>query len=435
MIAGLYGAHVEERRRRAEAACAAAGFDGMVIHSGSPFTYYADDQDAPFRRTPHFAAWTPLAGPHHLLHVRPGAKPVLVRVAPEDYWYEQAPLGTPYWAEAFEIRETPDAAAAWKELKLSARTAYVGDAPDAARAAGVAEAAINPKELLARLDWDRSYKTPYEVACLEAATRKAARGHLAAKAAFLGGASELEIHHAYVVAAGCVDHELPYGSIVALDEKGAILHYENKRSTRNGRVLLIDAGALEAGYGSDITRTWTTHDCDPTFVALVEGVDRLQLELCRRVKPGLKYLDLHHAAHGMIADLLHELGVLKKGGAAALEAGLTLPFFPHGLGHFLGIQVHDVAGRQTASEGGVTPPPAHYPYLRTTRVVEPGMCFTVEPGVYFIPMLLRAYRSGPKADLIDWSLVDRLTPCGGVRIEDNLVVTADGHRNLTRPCI
>src|SRR5262245_46031927 len=95
----LYADHVAERQRTVEAALQASGFDALVISSGKPFTYFADDQDAPFRETPHFAHWVPLRGPSHLLLVRPGTKARLVRVAPEDYWYEQAPLGTPFWAD------------------------------------------------------------------------------------------------------------------------------------------------------------------------------------------------------------------------------------------------------------------------------------------------------------------------------------------------
>jgi Xaa-Pro dipeptidase len=431
----LFAAHVAERRTKAEAALAACKYDALVVQAGAPFTYFADDQDAPFRRTPHFAHWTPLAGPFHLMHVRPGKKPRLVRVAPEDYWYEQSPLGNPFWADAFEIVEVADEAKAWKALELGGRTAYLGDRAAAATAAGISAADVQPKDLLARLDWDRSFKTAYEIDRLTAATHKAVRGHLAAKAAFLAGESEREIHTAYVDAVGCVDHELPYGSIVALNEKGAILHYEGKRDVRHGKVLLIDAGALAEGYGSDITRTWCAPECDPRFVALVDGVDALQRELCARVRPGLAYLDLHHAAHVMIADLLHRLGWIKKSGEEAVKLGLTYPFFPHGLGHFLGIQVHDVAGRQTAPEGGVTPPPPQYPYLRTTRTIAEGQVFTVEPGVYVIPMLLRPLRTGPTAAHFDWALIDAMAPYGGVRIEDNLVVTASGHRNLTRPAL
>lgn len=428
-----YREHVATRQRTTEKALAGAGFDAVVIQSGTPFTYFVDDMDAPFHPTPHFAHWVPLEGPFHLLLVRPGKKPRLVRVAPEDYWYEQAPLGEPFWLEEFDLVGVPDAESAWKQVALGPRTAYVGDRPADAQRHGLAATACNPESLVKRLDWERSTKSTYEVACLEAAQVTAARGHLAARDAFLAGASELEIHHAFVRAAGATDDDLPYATIVALDEKGATLHYHKKRPTRDGRVLLADCGTQVHRYASDVTRTWTSPRADPTFVGLVAALDRVQKELCALVKPGLAYPALHHTAHVKIADVLHDAGLIRARGEDAVKLGLTLPFFPHGLGHFLGLQVHDVSGRQSTYEGGTTPPPSVYPYLRTTRTIAEGQVFTIEPGIYFVDMLLRPLRTGPTRDLIAWKDVDRLASHGGIRIEDDLLVTHDGHRNLTRP--
>ncbi len=432
MVSKHYAAHVAERRKKLDAALATAGFDGVVIQAGAPFTYFADDQDAPFKPTPHFAHWTPLDGPAHLLHLQAGKKPRLARVAPEDYWYEQAALGNPYWASEFDLVEAPDVERAWRELTIRGRTAYIGDRQEEATAHGILRDALNPLELTSRLDWDRAYKTEYEVDCLAAASKLGVRGHAAAERAFREGASELQIHQTYVEAVGCTDKDLPYESIVGLDEKGAILHYCGKRKTGGGRVLLIDVGAQVNHYASDITRTWTTEKADPVFQSLVAGMEKLQQELCAEVKPGMPYLDLHASAHAKIGDLLHRVGVLKVSGPEAIQRGVTSPFFPHGLGHFLGIQVHDVGGRQKSPEGGTVPPPREFPFLRTTRKVEVGQVFTIEPGLYFIEMLLRPHRTGVTKDLFDWSLVDRLTPHGGIRIEDNVLVTKGGHRNLTR---
>jgi Xaa-Pro dipeptidase len=431
----LYAEHIAARQRTTEAALAACGFDALVISSGAPFTYFVDDQDAPLHETPHFAHWVPLRGPHHLLLIRPGHKPRLVRYCPEDYWYEQGPLPENFWVDDFDFHEARTREEAWKLVATAGRVAYIGDESEAARAAGVADSGCNHAELTARLDWERSFKSAYEVGCMEEAEKIASWGHRAALAAFDKGGSELEIHHAYLTAVGCTEADLPYGTIIAHDEKGAILHYTGKRTQRNGRVLLIDAGARYLGYCSDITRTWTRKDCDPLFRELVKGLDKLQLELCERVTPGLPYPELQRAAHILIGELLRELGVLKTSGEAAFAMGLTKPFFPHGLGHFLGIQVHDLSGRQAEPRGGMAPPPAHSPFLRTTRTIAEHQVFTIEPGVYFIEMLLREHRVGPNSSYIDWALVDRLAPFGGVRIEDNVLVTAAGHRNLTRPHI
>jgi Xaa-Pro dipeptidase len=431
----LYAEHIAARQKTTEAALAACGFDALVLSSGAPFTYFADDQDAPLHENGHFAHWVPLRGPHHLVVVRPGTKPRLVRVAPEDYWYEQAPLGSPFWADDFDLHEVGTPEEAWKLAASAGRVAYIGDEPERAQAAGVAAAACNPETLVARLNWERAYKSEYEVACLEEAEKMASWGHRAALAAFDQGASELEVHHAYLAAVRCTEAELPYPTIIGHDEKGAILHYTGKRMQRDGRVLLIDAGARHLGYCSDITRTWTRKECDTRFRHLVKGMDKLQLELCDKVVPGLPYPDLHAAAHVLIGDLLHELGILRVTGEEAFDQGLTSPFFPHGLGHFLGIQVHDVGGRQKEPAGGIVPPPAKSPYLRTTRKIEEQHVFTIEPGCYFIEMLLRPHRNGPKAECFDWKQIDELTEFGGIRIEDNVLVTASGHRNLTRPHI
>ena len=431
----MYAEHLALRRARADAIVDSLAPAGMLLAAGTPFRYHADDQHAPFRTNAHFAHWLPLTGSGHLLVVKPGRRPRLVRVTPRDYWHWHAgaaPEAEREWAQHFDIVEVADAEAAWRAVEVTPGTAYVGDRPDEALHHGVAPAGINPADLLARLDWDRACKTPYEIACMEQAQVHAARGHVAARAAFEAGASERAIHHAYVAAVGCVDHELPYESIIALDDHAATLHYTPKTSRADARVLLIDSGASERGYASDITRTWTRAGCDPLFEELRVAMDAVQRSLCELVRPGVPYLDLHLAAHRRIGDLLHALGILAVGGDAAFERGLTAVFFPHGLGHFLGLQVHDVGGRQSASQGGETPPPAAFPSLRTTRTLEPGHVVTIEPGVYFIDMLLEPLRASAAARDVDWRLVERLSPFGGVRIEDDVLVTEDGHRNLTR---
>jgi Xaa-Pro dipeptidase len=428
-LAPLFARHVERLKAETERALAEAGFDSLVVSSGVPFTYFADDRDAPFEPAPHFAHWCPLGGPHHLLHVVPGEKPRLVRHAPEDYWYEQGGVTEPFWLEAFRFEEAEGIEAAWRALGRPARAAYVGNETDRAAAAGLA---TNPTALTSRLDWVRSYKDEYEVRSIEEATARGARGHRAAREAFAAGASELEIHQAFVRGVACTEAELPYTTIVALDEKGATLHYERKRSSRNGKVLLLDAGAQVRRYACDITRTRIASALDPRFVELVRRVDALEQELVRAATPGRPYLEVHLEAHRGVARILADLRLVRVDAEEALANGLTHPFFPHGVGHHLGIQVHDVAGRLADPSGTPAPPPKEHPYLRNTRTIEPGHVFTIEPGIYFIPMLLRPFRSGKDAAAFDWGAIDALTALGGVRIEDNVVVTASGPRNLTR---
>jgi Xaa-Pro dipeptidase len=428
-LAELFLDHLEVRLAYAEKALAAHGFDCLVISSGTPFTYFADDQDAPFNTVPHFRHYCPLTGPHHVLKLQPGRKPLLVRYAPEDFWYEQQPLESPFWLAGFDLVEAPSLEAVWAAVGKSPRGAYIGDEPDPARAAGLEP---NPAGLTAFLDWGRSYKTAYEVHCLEAATVRGAKGHRAARKVFLAGASELVIHYAFVEAVESLEFELAFPSIVALNEKGATLHYENKRGVRQGRNLLLDCGARTLGYASDITRTTTAPGCDPRFVALVAGMENNQKALAAAVTPGMPFGDLHHLSHLKLAALLKEHGILDADPEQAVELGLTRPFYPHGLGHHLGIQVHDVAGKLAGPDGSFAPPPPRHPSLRTTRKIEPGHVITIEPGCYFIPMLLRPFRENGQGQRFNWKLIDALSPCGGIRIEDDVLVTATGSRNLTR---
>ena len=108
--------------------------------------------------------------------------------------------------------------------------------------------------------------------------------------------------------------------------------------------------------------------------------------------------------------ILSDLRLVRVSAEEALAKGYTHPFFPHGVGHHLGIQVHDVAGRQADPSGTPAPPPKEHPYLRNTRTIEPGHVFTIEPGIYFIPMLLRPFRSGPDAAAFDWERDRRAHP-------------------------
>ena len=427
--ATLFSRHVAHLQSETERALEATGYASLVISSGAPFTYFADDQDAPFRATPHFRHWCPLDGPHHLLHVAAGRRPRLVRCAPEDYWYEQGGVTETWWQGAFEYQEAPSVEAAWAALGRPANAAYVGNEGGRAAAAGLAD---NPASLVARLDWTRSFKDAYEIARIEEATVLGARGHRAARKAFASGASEMEVHQAYLEAVGTTEAALPYPTIVAIDEKAATLHYERKRSERDGRLLLLDAGAAAYGYASDITRTTPSGGCDTRFAALIGRMDALELELASASRPGRPYLDVHLEAHRGVARIATELGILRVSAEEAFDKGLTHPFLPHGVGHHLGVQVHDVAGRQRDASGGTVPPPPQHPFLRNTRTIEPGHVFTIEPGFYFVPMLLRPFRSGEHASAFNWPLIDELTPFGGVRVEDNILVTASGPRNLTR---
>jgi Xaa-Pro dipeptidase len=194
--------------------------------------------------------------------------------------------------------------------------------------------------------------------------------------------------------------------------------------------MLIDAGAQYRGYAADVTRTHAAES--GAFADLIAAMDALQQRLCARVRPGVAYPDIQLEAHRLIAELLHATGIIRCAPDVAVETGLSAVFFPHGVGHLLGLQVHDVGGFMASEQGGSIPRPPGHPYLRLTRVLEAGVVVTIEPGIYFIDLLLAAARGDSRGRNIDWAKVDALRPLGGIRIEDDVVARDPGPENLTR---
>ncbi|MBB6241291.1 Xaa-Pro dipeptidase [Rhodanobacter sp. MP1X3] len=428
-LASLYPDHLNTLRERADKALALAGFDHLLIAAGMPLRKFLDDQDQPFVASPHFKHWLPLTdAPGSWIVYTPGSKPKLIFLQPRDYWHVVPDVPQGYWIEYFDIVIVRTAVEAVAQLP-SGRRAVIA----AGYAAMDSVEANNPQVLLDYLHWYRSYKTPYELELMREASRLGTRAHRAAEQAFRAGESEFGIHMAYLAAAHQNDAELPYASIVALNEHGAVLHYTNFDRTppAQSRSFLIDAGASAAGYASDITRTYAGSNASE-FQALIDSVDVAQQSFVAKVRAGQSYSELHIHAHHMLAEVLREHGFIRMSAESAVTSGVTGAFLPHGLGHPIGLQVHDVAGFQQNERGGTISHPDGHPYLRMTRVLEPGMVVTIEPGLYFIDMLLAELRDKPVSADIDWARVDAFRQYGGIRIEDDVVCTDGAPENLTR---
>ena len=429
-----FGPHLAALCERTARALNACGFTGLLVHSGSALTVFEDDRTYPFVAHAPFKVWVPLAdAPDSYIWFEPGSRPKLILSQPRDYWYKPADLPRGYWVRHFDVRPVADGAGARAALPADlSGAAYIGDATPEIAAWG--PAAVNPRTLMRTLDYDRAAKSPYELACLRAANRLGARGHLAAARAFETGASEFEIELEFIAACGLREQELPYNPIIALNEGGAVLHYQvlDRHPPRERHSLLIDAGAQFAGYASDITRTHANQDAD--FRALIARMDELQQRLCAGVRAGVDWRDVHLRAHEETGRLLEAADLVRCSGEEAVATGVTRVFLPHGIGHLLGIEVHDVGGFMKArGEGEDIPRPEGHPYLRLTRTLEPGFVVTMEPGIYFIPQLLEAARAdAAQASRINWPRVAGLMKFGGIRIEDDLAITASGCENLTR---
>jgi Xaa-Pro dipeptidase len=428
----LFASHLETVQKRSADALAKTGYDALLIHAGTPPLIFLDDHHLPFKAHAPFKVWAPLNdAPDSFVYFTPGKKPQLLVHQPIDYWHKSPELPRTYWSSGFEILSCPtrEATRAILPRDLS-RTAFIGVPFNELLSWGVGT--INPEHLLAQLDFARASKTPYEIACLSEANRLGALGHVAAEKAFRAGASEFEIGLAFMAACGHRERELPYNPIIALNEGGAVLHYQVQQRTRPQRLhsLLIDAGAEFGGYASDITRTHSHHDAE--FAALIRRFDELQLALCAQVKVGLDWRDFHQESYRAISEFLREAGLITVSADEAVDSALTSVFYPHGIGHLLGLQVHDVGGTQKDSTGGTIERPYNHPFLRLTRKLEDGCVVTVEPGFYLIDQLLNEAKLKPIGRMIDWQRVEQLKPFGGIRIEDNVVARPGASENLTR---
>jgi Xaa-Pro dipeptidase len=419
-----YREHVDYLQRGYESALAAAGFDAVILCSGAPTSKNRfDDQSWPLNPTPAFLHWAPLFEADAFVVVAAGNRPKLVRTVVDDYWETVAPPESDHFWSAFEVVEVASGHAgdALPSGNVAVITRDPGNAP---------VGAVNPPALLAALDALRTRKTAYEIDCLAEASARAVRGHRHIEEVFYAGEpSELELHLAYLEASGQDDPTTPYKNIVALGAHTAVLHYVAYQRERvaGDTSLLVDAGARRLGYGSDITRTYVRGGgaAARRFGDLVARMNQLQQDVCKRIRPGLEYEALHDDSHRLLAQVMIDLGIGRGSADALVERGVTRALFPHGLGHSLGVVVHDVGMK-------LRPPRPENQFLRNTSKIEVGQVFTIEPGFYIIDALVKPLAEDDRKGLVDWNAIAELRPFGGIRIEDNVVVEASGIRNLTR---
>jgi Xaa-Pro dipeptidase len=431
-LATLYQQHIDTLQERTRHALEREGLDGLVIHSGQGKRLFLDDNHYPFKVNPQFKAWVPVVdNPNCWLVVNGVDKPKLIFYQPVDFWHKVPPEQDGFWTKYVDIQYLQQANEVEKLLPYDkTRYAYIGEYLEVASALGFTN--VNPDRILQYFHYHRAYKTDYELACMREAGSAAAAGHIAARLAFEEKQSELDIHLAYCKAANTSENDLPYSSIVALNEHAAILHYMHcdTFTPNEHRSFLIDAGANFNGYAADVTRTYCGFEHE--FKDLISAVDRVTLSLIDALKPNVPYSDIQNLAHEGIAAILQQADIVKMDVADMVEQGVTQTFFPHGIGHFLGLQVHDTGGLVADDRGTPKPAPEAHPFLRCTRVVEAKQVFTIEPGLYFIDSLLADLKRSVHSRHINWKKVDYFKPFGGIRIEDDIIVHRDRNENITR---
>jgi Xaa-Pro aminopeptidase len=285
----------------------------------------------------------------------------------------------------------------------------------------------------------RMKKEPAEIQEIEKAIDVAWMMHTTAMKMAKPGIVEQEIAGTIegIALANCGPVSFP----IILSVNGQTLHNHYHGNTLSvGRMMVIDCGTETAlHYASDITRTVPVGGkFDTRQKGIYEIVLKANTEAIKAVKPGVPFRDIHLLAATEIAKGLTALGIMKGDPVEAAQKGAHTLFFPHGLGHPLGLDVHDLEGMGENlvgyDEEVIRSKEFGFAFLRFGRKLQEGFVMTIEPGIYFIPELIDIWKAEKKLEAyIDYDMVDKYRDFGGIRIEDDVLVTADGYRVLGRP--
>ncbi|MEG9545009.1 Xaa-Pro dipeptidase [Mannheimia sp. HC-2023] len=428
----LFSEHLSRLQNVVQDLLEKAFLDGLWIYSGKAKNWFVDDQTAPFKINPYFNYFFPYPQAENCWLFLDGKnKPTIYFYAPEDYWVSTPKIpAEAFFATEFEWVLLKSETEIAKFIQNPTACAFIGEDSTLANSLGFSQ--INSQKILNILNFERSIKTEFEIESIYQAQFSALKGHQAAKAAFFAGKSEFEINLEYLKATQQSDLNVPYGNIMAINQNGAVLHYtalDFDTGTKR-HSFLIDAGTTVNGYASDLTRTYA-FDSSSEFAELVAKMEQFKLDIIADLSIGINYLHYHTRMQQIISQLLAEHQFIHLPAEQIFEEGISRTFFPHGLGHLLGIQVHDVAGFQQNARGSHKAPPEAYPSLRCTRDLQENMVLTIEPGFYFIDMLLSSWKNSAYSSAFNWQKIDDFKRFGGIRTEDNIVMRATGAENLT----
>jgi Xaa-Pro aminopeptidase len=285
----------------------------------------------------------------------------------------------------------------------------------------------------------KEIKEPIEIIEIEKAVDTAWLMHTTAMKMAKPGMNEREI--AGTIEGIALAHGGPVSFPIILSINGQTLHnHYHGNELKEGRMLVVDTGTETTTlYSSDITRTTPVGGkFNQRQKEIYEIVLKAEMDTIAATKPGIEYREMHLMAARILTSGLKNLGLMKGDVDEAVAAGAHTLFFPHGLGHMMGMDVHDMEGlgenyvgynehTQRATQFGTA-------YLRLGKKLKPGFVLTNEPGIYFIPALIDKFRSeGKFMEFINYDKVETYKDFGGIRIEDDVLVTETGNRILGKP--
>ncbi|XP_055538050.1 xaa-Pro dipeptidase isoform X1 [Wyeomyia smithii] len=422
----------------------------ILLQGGDNISLYDTDVDYVFRQESYFTYLFGVTEPgcYGTVDVASGATTLYMPRLPAEYAVWMGPLLTPddfrkkYEVDAVHYADEIESKIA--ALNPSVLLTLAGPNTDSglqakpANFSGIEKFVVDSDILFPVIAECRVIKSPAEIEVLRYVARVSSDAHKQVMKQIRPGWHEYQgesvfLHHSYSVG-GC--RHMSYTCICGAGSNSAILHYghagsPNDRLIQDGDMCLFDMGANYGGYTSDITCSFPvngkfTDDQKLVYNAVLAARDAV----CASAKDGVSWVDMHLLANRVMLGELKKGGLLKGEVEDMMAAGLNAIFQPHGLGHLLGLDVHDVGGYlshcpERPNEPGVN-------RLRMARKLKAGMYVTIEPGCYFIePLLNKAFADPNMSQFLKKQEIDRFRNFGGVRIEDDVLITENGIENFT----
>ncbi|KLJ05964.1 xaa-Pro dipeptidase [Blastomyces silverae] len=427
------------------------GDRGLVYLMGQKSTLYEDsDQERTFRQRRYFFYMSGVDEPDCDLTYDKKADKLTLYVPDFDLkrtiWMGPT-LGREEALQRFDIDEVKYQSSLDEDVKQWARNRGRGSTlyllhESQKPANKVPNVFIDSKTLKRAMDTSRAIKDEHEIGLIRRANEVSAAAHIGVLRGIRKMSNERHIEASFLntsVSLGA--HKQAYHIIAASGSNAATLHYSKNNEPLKGRQFVcLDAGAEWNCYASDVTRTFPITSQWPSAEAkqIYKLVQDMQESCIVRVKEGVRYLDLHILAHHILIRGFLANGIFKGGTLEEIQkSGASNLFFPHGLGHHIGLEVHDVSPESIMaqdngdySDNVLILPNNLSPCTTSSPTLKSGMVVTIEPGIYFSQIALDSAKP-EQLKYVDLELVKAYMPVGGVRIEDDILVTKIGYKNLT----
>lgn len=387
------------------------------------------DQNVPFRQNRYFNYLTgayDLAGGHVVYDVKNDKLTLyLPPIDEEDVMWSGLPMSPEEAQKKYDVDEVKYE----KEIEKDLANAQAVLSIEKSEKFSFVKVSETFKEAL---DETRLIKDDFELNLMRKASEITDNSHMAVMSALPIETNEGHIHAEFVYHAMRQGSKFTaYDPICCSGSDCGTLHYvRNDQELDDKLLVLIDAGAEWQTYASDVTRTFPINgEWTKESRAIYDAVADMQKQSMEAVKPGARWEDLHILTHRLLVEHFLKLGIFKNGTVdEIMESRISTAFYPHGLGHTLGMDTHDTAGRANYED-----PDVMLRYLRIRRTLKEGMMVTVEPGIYFNHFLIDpVLKDSERSKYIDTDVLDKYWTVGGVRIEDDVLVTKEGYENFTK---